>query len=117
MFSFLIAVPLWVKILSGISSWIAALTLLRAILRSPPQSVRHLVAVMFDMMIAVTIWHRPDITISTECGLAAIDGKLWGKWMCKFLGWLDTNHCPTAIQADIDRAKNVIAYLTPYLNK
>ena len=117
MFSFLIAVPLWVKILSGISSWIAALTILKSLLNSPPQSVRHLFATMLDVAVSVVIWHKADVTISAQSGIAAIEGKTWGKFMCKFLGWLNPNHCPSAIQADIDRATAAAQYLTPYLNK
>ena len=89
--------------------------LLKLALNSPDNSVRHMIAVMVDDLVSVIFWHQPGITISSECAMAAIQGKTWGKAMCKFLGWLNQNHCPLALHADLDRATHVIERISPYL--
>jgi hypothetical protein len=91
------------------------LYLLRLILRSPDGSVRHLFAVMIDDTISVVIWHQPGITISSECAIAAAQGKKWGKIACRLLGMLDPNHCALALHADNARALNAIDRLKPFV--
>jgi len=73
-----------------------------------------LFAVGFDVFINIITGGTFDITISARAGMAEIDGKKWGKYMSYWLGKCEKNHCQLAIQADIDRAKLVIAQLSPY---
>ena len=101
-----------IAVIAGVS---LGMYLLKLILNSPDNTVRHMVAVMFDDLVSVFVWKQPGITISSECAMAAASGKKWGKVMCKFLGWLNPNHCPLAIHADNARALNAIDRLKPFL--
>jgi hypothetical protein len=50
---------------------------------------------------------RPDETISSHAGRAAIDGKLWGKLLAKALNLFEDNHCEHALAGDLERAQAI----------
>lgn len=50
----------------------------------------------------------PGQTISARAGTARDNGHLWGCVLCRFLDWLDPNHCTNAIAHDKERAQAVI---------
>jgi hypothetical protein len=72
------------------------------------------VAVSFDMFVNVLTLGMLDMTISTRAGIAAAQGKIWGKLLSKFLNIFETDHCQKALHADLTRAENLIKVLTPY---
>lgn len=72
------------------------------------------VALAFDMFWNVLSGGRVGVTISSRAGVAATQGKKWGILLSWFLDKLEKDHCTLAIQGDIDRAKAVIAELSPY---
>lgn len=72
------------------------------------------VALGFDMFWNVITGGSIDMTISARAGVAAVNGKKWGKLLAWCLGKLEANHCNLAIEGDIDRAKALIAELAPY---
>jgi hypothetical protein len=42
----------------------------------------------------------PGDTISGRAGRAARDNRVWGKFLCSILNWLQKNHCEEAIEHD-----------------
>ena len=72
------------------------------------------VALGFDMFWNVMTGGGIDETISSRAGVAAIQGKKWGKLLAWCLGKLEANHCTLAIEGDIDRAKALLVALAPY---
>lgn len=66
----------------------------------------------FDQLVqAIFPRGLPGQTISARAGKAALRGKRWGCYLCRFLHWIDRDHCNKAIQNDIKRAHAVIADL------
>jgi hypothetical protein len=59
----------------------------------------------------------PGVTISAHAGMACADGKLWGIRLCRWLGWIEKDHCLNAMKNDVARAKAVIAELQPYIDR
>lgn len=100
--------------MSAILILAAAFWLFVRVLNSRPKSFGHVIAVGIDILIAVFIWRREGITISSHSALAAKRGKKWGCVLCRFLGWLNPNHCPEAVKADIKRAQDAIRELDRY---
>lgn len=43
----------------------------------------------------------PNETISERSAKAQADGKTWGCILCKFLDWLQKDHCETALTSTI----------------
>jgi|SRR6185437_5287011 len=63
----------------------------------------------FDVLCNVVFFKgRLDETISAHSARAAMEGKLWGIWMSKFLDIFQKNHGAQAILGDEARA-NVIS--------
>lgn len=50
----------------------------------------------------------PGQTISSRAASAREHGHLWGCWLCRFLDFIDPNHCNEALQNDKTRAQAVI---------
>lgn len=50
----------------------------------------------------------PGQTISSRAATARDSGHLWGCWLCKFLDYIDPDHCNEARANDIKRAQAVI---------
>lgn len=86
--------------------------LVKQLIKAPPKSARNLIAVAIDMLIATIIWKTSNITISSHSAIAALNGKKWGLYMCKFLNWIEPNHCANAITSDIEKAQEAINILT-----
>jgi hypothetical protein len=57
----------------------------------------------------------PGMTISSHAGMAAMDGRLWGKIAAGVLNKIQTDHCALAMQNDSKRSQAVIDELKPYL--
>lgn len=53
----------------------------------------------------------PGQTMSSRAATARDNGHLWGCWLCKFLDFIDKNHCDGAIANDKLRAGAVISDL------
>jgi hypothetical protein len=60
---------------------------------------------------------QDGMTISAHAGMAAADGKLWGRILSYLLNVLQKDHCKQAMQHDYERAALVMAELKPYLEK
>ena len=70
---------------------------------------------LLDWFVALDTWlgaffprSLPGQTISSRAATARDHGHLWGCWLCKFLDWLEPNHCDDAVKHDIERAQAVI---------
>lgn len=92
---------------------LSILLMLAGIFTGNKTFTRHF-ALAFDMFWNVLSGGGIDITISSRAGIAATQNKRWGTVLSKALGFLEKDHCTLAIESDIDRAKAVIATLTPY---
>jgi hypothetical protein len=42
----------------------------------------------------------PGETVSSRAAKAQVEGKRWGCVLCKFLDWLQKDHCKTSLNAD-----------------
>lgn len=51
---------------------------------------------------------RLDETISTHSARAAVEGKLWGIWMSKFLDLFEKDHGADASAGDLIRAESIV---------
>lgn len=51
---------------------------------------------------------RLDETVSTHSARAAVEGKLWGIWMSKFLDLFQTDHGADASAGDLIRAESIV---------
>jgi hypothetical protein len=71
------------------------------------------VLLFLDLFVCALVFRDPDVTISSETGLAMNRAKppLWAKLLNGFLNAIQKGHCQMAIQADIVRAQTAIAYL------
>lgn len=70
------------------------------------------VLIAFDQLVQACLRSGlPGQTISARAGKAARRSRAWGCVLCRFLDWLDPDHCEGAIAGDIARAKAVIADL------
>lgn len=66
----------------------------------------HRALVAIDVCINVVLLNgRPDETISSHSARAALEGKTWGIWMCKFLNIFQKDHGEYAMLADEGRAQ------------
>ena len=65
------------------------------------------ILVAFDKFSNVVLGGDQDQTISSRAAIANQDGKKWGCILCKFLNWLQPNHCPGAVQSDLADAEKV----------
>jgi len=65
---------------------------------------RYLLNILIVLDIAVNalvLFGSPYETISSRAGKAQLKGVLWGCVLCKFLNWLQKNHCATAMAAQM----------------
>jgi hypothetical protein len=67
-------------------------------------------AIAFDQMVNVATGGHPGETISARSARAAVEGKVWGKVMSKFLDLFQKDHGAGAMAGDLERAQTV-AYL------
>lgn len=58
------------------------------------------ILVAIDQLFNALLAGDPDETISSRAAKAQRQGKRWGCVLCKFLHWLDANHCDKNVEAD-----------------
>ena len=58
------------------------------------------VAVAIDQLFNTLLNGDEDETISSRAAKARMKGKRWGCVLCRFLDWLDPNHCTNSIEPD-----------------
>ena len=58
------------------------------------------VAVAIDQLLNALLNGDEDETISSRAAKARLKGKRWGCVLCRFLDWLDPNHCTNSIEPD-----------------
>lgn len=58
------------------------------------------VAVALDQLFNTLLNGDEDETISSRAAKARLKGKRWGCVLCRFLDWLDPNHCTNSIEPD-----------------
>ena len=58
------------------------------------------VAVAIDQLFNTLLNGDEDETISSRAAKARLKGKRWGCILCRFLDWLDPNHCTNSIEPD-----------------
>ena len=58
------------------------------------------VAVAIDQLFNALFGGDEDETISSRAAKARMKGKRWGCLLCRFLDWLDPNHCTNSIEPD-----------------
>jgi hypothetical protein len=66
-----------------------------------------------DIFACTIIWRDYDVTISSMCGLQlrTATPALWARLLGGMLNTLQTNHCESAILADLQRAKTTLTML------
>jgi hypothetical protein len=57
------------------------------------------VLIAIDQFLNAITGGDPDETISSRAGKRRQSHK-WACYLCKFLNWLDTNHCKKSIELD-----------------
>ena len=58
------------------------------------------VAVAVDQLFNALFDGDEDETISSRAAKARLKGERWGCLLCRFLDWLDPNHCTNSIEPD-----------------
>jgi hypothetical protein len=72
----------------------------------------HRVLVALDVFINVfVLFGRQGETISAHAYITSLEGKIWGTWMNKWLGWIQPNHGQLAASGDLQRAMAEVARL------
>lgn len=67
------------------------------------------VLIAFDQMVQAALKYGiPGQTISARAWKARNRGRVWGCALCRFLDWLQPDHCQMARDNDIKRAQAVI---------
>lgn len=71
------------------------------------------VLLFIDIFLCAILFRDPDVTISSEAGLAMQRAKppRWAKVLNWILNKIQTDHCTLAVAADISRAQTAIQYL------
>jgi len=57
------------------------------------------ILIALDQLANAILLGDPDETISSRAGKQQHE-RSWAKHLCKFLNWLDTNHCKESIEHD-----------------
>jgi hypothetical protein len=72
------------------------------------------VLLFLDLFVCALVFRDPDVTISSETGLAMNRAKppLWARLLNGALNLVQPGHCQKAIAADILRAQAAIVYLS-----
>ena len=77
---------------------VASISMLLAILSGSDRAWR--LAVSYDQLANTAFGGDEDETISSRAAKARMKGKRWGCALCRFLDWLDTNHCANSLEPD-----------------
>lgn len=75
------------------------------------------VVIAFDHFANAIFRGLPGQTISARAYTARQDRKVWGCVLCRFLDWLEADHCEMAAVNDIKRAEAVVADLKDRFDK
>ena len=57
------------------------------------------ILISIDQLANTILGGDPDETISSRAGKRQHE-QVWAKHLCKFLNWLDTDHCKLSIEKD-----------------
>ena len=57
------------------------------------------ILISIDQLINTLLGGDPDETISSRAGKREKE-QAWAKYLCKFLNWVDTDHCTKTIEKD-----------------
>jgi hypothetical protein len=78
------------------------------------QGYAYKILLFIDLFLCAVLFRDPDITLSSEAGLAMQRAKppLWARALNGFLNIFQKNHCTISIEADIERARIATEYLT-----
>lgn len=57
------------------------------------------ILISIDQLANTILGGDPDETISSRSGKRQHE-QAWAKYLCKFLNWLDTDHCKKSIEED-----------------
>ena len=57
------------------------------------------ILISIDQLVNTIFGGDPDETISSRAGKRQYE-QSWAKHLCKFLNWLDTDHCKLSIEKD-----------------
>ena len=87
---------LW--LLCQLANVIACVWMLLAALAGSRRAWR--LAVSYDQLANTAFGGDEDETISSRAAKARMRGKRWGCVLCRFLDWLDPNHCTNSIEPD-----------------
>lgn len=71
-------------------------------------------AIAVDILFASFLWDKPDVTISSLCGLALRANpkvRTFNGYLGRILNKIQPNHCELAIQFDIQRAQDILKVL------
>jgi hypothetical protein len=80
---------LWLLCL--VASLFAALRMLWTIWSNPRRA--WVMAIAHDQLANAAANGDPDETISSRANRARVEGRLWGCRLCRWLDWLDPDHC------------------------
>jgi hypothetical protein len=58
------------------------------------------ILVAIDQLVNSFLAGAPDETLSSRSGKAADKGEKWACVLCKFLDYMDKNHCKNSIESD-----------------
>jgi hypothetical protein len=58
------------------------------------------IAIAIDQLANTFLGGNPDETISSRAEKARQRGARWGCVLCRFLDWLDPNHCAKSVEWD-----------------
>lgn len=84
--------------------------------RAAAEGYLHRVLVALDIFLNVVVLRgQQDETISTHSWRASVEGKLWGKGMNTWLGWIQPFHGQKAASGDLERATARVSILSKAL--
>jgi len=74
-----------------------------------------ILAVSVDIFLASIFWNKPDVTISSLCGLALRKDpnvRSFEGYLGRMLNRIQKDHCEHAIASDIIRAQGILKVLS-----
>jgi hypothetical protein len=80
-----------IVLLCQVAHLVASLWMLLAILGGSQRAWT--IAVGYDQLANAATGGNPDETISSRANRAMKEKEAWGCVLCRFLGWLDKDHC------------------------
>lgn len=59
------------------------------------------ILISFDQVLNAIFGGYPDETISLRAARARNQGETWGCLLCKFLDWIDEDHCDDSLRSKL----------------